>query len=81
MENTKAASIRGMKLKADGITCAGCCVDMENILRNTEGILDANVNFSDEIIGVRYDHEVLDREQVFAAISRLGYKVRIISES
>ncbi len=81
MENTKDASIRGMKLKADGITCAGCATDMENILRNTEGILDASVNFSSEIIDIGYDPEVLNKKQVFAAVSRLGYKVKIISES
>lgn len=81
MENTKDAGIRGMKLKADGITCAGCATDMENVLRNTEGILDASVNFSSEIIDVGYNPAVLNKKQVFAAISRLGYKVKIISES
>ncbi|MEW6110268.1 MAG: heavy metal-associated domain-containing protein [Nitrospirota bacterium] len=72
---------RDMKLKAEGITCSSCAVDMENILRGSEGVLDASVSFTDEIISVRYDPDVLDRKHVFSAVRRLGYKVKIISES
>jgi len=53
---------------------------MENILRDTEGILDASVNYAEGTVYVKYDPQVLDRKQVFFAVRKLGYKVNIISE-
>ena len=76
-----AGNTREMRLKAENITCLSCAGDMENILRSTEGILDASVDFTEETVYVKYDPLVLDRKQVFFAVRRLGYKVKIISES
>jgi len=70
-----------MRLKAEDITCLSCAGDMENILRDTEGILDASVNYAEGTVYVKYDPQVLDRKQVFFAVRKLGYKVNIISES
>lgn len=74
-------TMRVVKLRADGITCSGCAMDMENILRDKEGILHATVGYSDGIIEIRYDSEVTDRDQVFSAVRGLGFKTRILSES
>ena len=76
-----AEDTREMRLKAEGITCLSCAGDMENILRDTAGILEASVNFAEETVYVKYDPQVLDRKQVFFAVRKLGYKVKIISES
>ena len=69
-----------MILQADGITCSGCACDMENILREKEGVIEASVNYAKEIISVRYDPLLLDRKAVFSAVRGLGYKVRIVEE-
>jgi len=53
---------------------------MENILRETEGIIDASVDFAEETVWIKYDPQKLDRKKVFFAVRRLGYKIRIISE-
>jgi copper chaperone CopZ len=71
---------REMILQAEGITCSSCAGDMEVILREKTGILEASVNFADEIIRVRYDLLLLDRKAVFIAVRGLGYKVRILEE-
>jgi len=71
---------REMVLQADGITCSSCAGDMEVILREREGIMEASVNFSNEIIRVKYDPLLLDRKAVFCAVRGLGYKVRILEE-
>ena len=76
-----AEDTREMRLKAEDITCLSCAGDMENILRDTKGILDASVNYAEETVCVKYDPEILDRKQVFFAVRKLGYKVKIISES
>jgi copper chaperone CopZ len=74
------SNTRGMMLQAEGIDCAGCAGDMENILRAIAGIVDASVNFADETIYVQYDPQVHDRKNIFSAVRRLGYKVTIIRE-
>lgn len=71
---------REMLFQAEAITCSICAGDMENILRETEGIIDASVDFAGETVWVKYDPQKLDRKKVFFAVRRLGYKIRIISE-
>jgi Cu+-exporting ATPase len=71
---------REMLLQAEGITCLSCAGDMEVLLREREGVREASVNFSSEIISVRYDPLLLDRKAVFSAVRGLGYKVRILEE-
>lgn len=71
---------REMRLKTAGIECSDCVPDMEKILRDTEGIINASVNFKEDTIYVIYDPSVLNRKQVFSAVRRLGYKVKIIDE-
>ncbi len=76
-----SAGSREMRFQAENITCSSCAADMENILRDTQGILDASVDFNDETVHVRYDARILDRKEVFAAVRRLGYPLRLLSES
>lgn len=71
---------REMRLKAEGLDCSDCVPDMEKILCDTDGIIDASVIFKEDTIYVRYDPVVLDRKQVFSAVRRLGYKVKIVDE-
>jgi copper chaperone CopZ len=70
---------RRIKLKAEDIICAGCAEDMQTVLRNTAGIISADVNFSDGTIEIRYDPDTIDEKQVFAKVRTLGFKTRIIS--
>lgn len=69
-----------IKLQADGIVCAGCAEDMQTILRNTEGILDARVDFSEGAIDIRYDPDVIDEKQIFIRVGKLGFKTRLKAE-
>ena len=70
-----------MKLLADDITCTSCAGDMEKILCDTEGIVDAAVNYNDDTISVRYDPEITDRKKVYFAVRKLGTIKQILSES
>lgn len=70
---------RQIKLKAEDIICAGCAEDMQTILKNTLGILDAHVNFSDGSVNIRYDLEIISEKEVFIKVNKLGFKSRILS--
>jgi copper chaperone CopZ len=74
------ADTREMVLQADGIACPGCACDIEVILRERAAVVEASVDYADEIIRVRYDPLILDRKAVFCAVRRLGYKVKILEE-
>ncbi len=76
-----AAMLKEMKLQAQGITCSGCAEDMEKILRSIRGIAEANVSSADEIIHIQYNPDIIDRKQVFLAARKLGFGLKIISES
>ena len=59
-ENTKE-----LFFKAEDITCSNCATDMENILQETEGIINAAVDFAEETVRVRYNPQKLDRKRFF----------------
>lgn len=73
--------IKEMRLKADGITCSGCAGDMEKVLADKDGIVDVSVNFVEDNIVIRYDPDVIDRKKVYIAIRKLGYPLKIVSET
>ena len=64
--------------QAEGITCLGCAGDMEDILRQTEGIIDAVVNYHQETIYIRYNPKKFNKKEVFFEVRKLGYKIKII---
>ena len=73
--------ISEMRLKADGITCSGCAGDMENILADMDGIVDVSVNFIEDAVVIKYDPDVIDRKNVYIAVRKLGYPLKIVSET
>ncbi len=62
-------------LRVDGITCAGCAVDGVTVLRNTDGILDADVQYADGTVTVDYHPGEIDEQQVVGIIKKLGWTV------
>jgi len=68
---------REIIFQAEDITCSGCAGDMETILRETEGIIEASVNFAKETVYVKYNPHLIDRKKVFLAVRKLGYKIKI----
>jgi len=67
-------------LKADDIPCTGCVEDMEKVLRDQEGILEATVNYAEEIIHIKYDPEVIERADVIHTARKIANISKIISE-
>ena len=69
-----------IKLQTDGIACTGCIEDMEIILRNTDGILDAKVNYAEEVIDIQYDPAVIERMAVIHTARRIANITKVLSE-
>jgi copper chaperone CopZ len=71
--------MREMKLQAEGIVCSGCAEDMERLLGEEDGIVDAVVDYSKGTVHVKYDESLIDGKKVFERVRRLGFPVKIVS--
>lgn len=72
--------IKQIKLKVDDIVCTGCAEDMETVLLNNDGILEANVSFAADLIDIEYDTDEIDREEVIKAARGIANISEVISE-
>ena len=72
--------IKEIKLKVDDIPCTGCAEDMETVLRDQAGIIEAEVHYADDIIDIKYDAEVIERTAVIHAARRIANISKVISE-
>jgi copper chaperone CopZ len=72
--------IKEIKLKTDDISCTGCIEDMEILLRDKHGILEAKVNYAEAIIDIKYDSEVIERAAVIHTARKVANISKVISE-
>jgi len=62
-----------------GMTCASCAASVESVLKHTEGVFDASVNFANSSVLVEYDDE-LNPNQLQNALREVGYDIIIDAE-
>jgi len=76
-KNTK----KGIKesFPVTGMTCASCAASVESVLKHTEGVFDASVNFANSSVLVEYDKE-LSPNQLQNALREVGYDIIIDAE-
>jgi len=67
-------------LKIGGMTCASCAQTIENALKKTEGVVEANVNLATEKAVITYDPQTTDYETIKKVIESTGYQVLGIEE-
>jgi Cu2+-exporting ATPase len=63
-----------------GMTCASCAASVESVLKHTEGVFDASVNFANSSVLVEYDKE-LSPNQLQNALREVGYDIIIDAEN
>lgn len=66
---------KNVKLFIGGMTCMKCPGKIEKELKHTEGILDANVSYSDSTADIVYDENKISLDQMIDVIEKLDYKV------
>ena len=67
------------QLKVTGMTCASCVSRVENAVRGTKGVTDANVNLATEVATFTYDPSKVAVDDVAASIKDAGYGVDVES--
>lgn len=56
-----------------GMMCTGCSASVEKILKNTEGVNEANVNFAANTVLVDYDTDIISKEELKNSLEEAGY--------
>lgn len=68
-------AVKKIILPIEGMTCASCVERNEKILRETGGVLTAEVNFATEQATVEFDQDQVSVSELADAIHGIGYKV------
>ena len=69
------------KFSVSGMTCAACSAGIERTVRRLEGIEKADVSLMGECMTVEYDETKVKREDIFAAVTGLGYGIEVYNEN
>ncbi len=76
----KAAQEKGgikSKLVVSGMHCTGCALNIENTLKDVEGVGKVSVNYSTGLADVLYDPNELSMGDIIKKVENIGYEARI----
>jgi len=65
-----------LTLPIEGMTCASCSNRVERFLNKTEGVSEATVNLATEQARVRFDPQLVGRDELIHAVQAAGYGIR-----
>jgi Cu2+-exporting ATPase len=63
------------------MSCASCAISVESMLKATEGVTDAGVNFASQDAWIKYDPAITDPEKLQQSVRAIGYDMVIVSEN
>lgn len=64
-----------------GMTCASCANSVESILKHTNGVKDASVNFAGRNVQVEWEENSTDSQSLKSALQSIGYDLVITDDS
>lgn len=64
-----------------GMTCAGCAISVESMLKATAGVIDAGVNFANNTAWAEYDTLKTNPPALQKSIQSIGYDIIIDTEN
>ena len=63
------------KYKVGGMTCSACSNRVERGVKKMEGINNANVNLTTEILTVDFDENKISSDKIEKKVEALGYSI------
>jgi P-type Cu2+ transporter len=72
-EKTSSGNALEVSLILEGITCAACVWLNEKHLNSLDGVISANINYSNHRARVRWDNSKIQLSEILESISRIGY--------
>jgi periplasmic mercuric ion binding protein len=68
------AATRTTTIYVTGMTCAGCAISIEQLLKNTEGVEQVRVSFERGEAVVKYDDRKVTAARLREAVNGIGYR-------
>lgn len=69
------------KFTVSGMTCAACSAGIERVVRRLNGVSKADVSLMGESLIVEYDETLIKKEDIFQAVTELGYGISDYDEN
>lgn len=66
--------MKEIKLKIEGMHCAGCSNRLEKILNNVDGIESAKVSLEEKSADIKYNEEEEELNTILQEIEDAGFK-------
>ena len=66
--------MKEIKLKIEGMHCAGCSNRLEKILNNVDGIESAKVSLEEKSAYIKYNEEEVELNTILQEIEDAGFK-------
>lgn len=77
--SSSTSDLKRVNLKIEGMTCAGCAIGIENVLKNLPGISEARVEYPQGMGSVTYDPQQITLEKIIESIK--PYEVIVAKDS
>src|SRR5688572_19314948 len=78
--DNKPAFVR-QSFPVTGMSCAACAVSVESMLKSTQGVRDAGVNFANQTAWAEYDASQVTPANLKSTIRSIGYDLIIDAEN
>lgn len=66
--------MKEIKLKIEGMHCAGCSNRLEKILNNVDGVESAKVSLGEKSADIKYNEEEVELNTILQEIEDAGFK-------
>ena len=66
--------MKEIKLKIEGMHCAGCSTRLERVLNNLEGVEEAKVSLEEKQTTIKFDETKTNIENIKEPIADAGFK-------
>lgn len=66
--------MKEIKLKIEGMHCAGCSNRLKKILNNVDGVESAKVSLEEKSADIKYNEEEVDLNTILQEIEDAGFK-------
>lgn len=66
--------MKEIKLKIEGMHCAGCSTRLERVLNNLEGVEEAKVSLEEKQTTIKFDETKTNIENIKETIADAGFK-------
>jgi P-type Cu2+ transporter len=80
METEISNTTRKLTLPVTGMSCAGCAVSVESMLKNTAGVSDAAVNYANQSVKVAFDPQQVSLSDLDTVLQGIGYGLLLEEE-